>query len=169
MAASAAWSWQFDRHGISAPALGVTVRRAAEVSASLRLDELDSESLLPDELDVELDVTLDVAAGPFRGTVQTSWFVEDVDQLGTAFAQLSQVALPGPPIVVGGNRATELQLRAEPVEGVDATPDDLVVEARLTGETDEATPALSFHFYTSRTELRDAADTLAGFLRQLEV
>jgi hypothetical protein len=135
--------------------LGVTVRRAREPSVS---------SVPPDEL----DVTFDVAAGPFHGSVQTTWFIEDADRLGTVFAQLSQVAMPGTPMVVGGNRATELQLRAEPVEGVDATPDDLVVEAWLTGETDEATPALSFHFDTSRTELRDAADTLAGFLTQLQ-
>ena len=134
--------------------LGVTVRRARGPASGVRPDDLD--------------VTLDVAAGPFHGSVQTTWFIEDADQLGTAFAQLSQVAMPGAPIIVGGNRATELRLRAEPVEGVDATPDDLVVEAWLTGETDEETPALSFHFYTSRTELRDAADTLAGFLTQLQ-
>jgi hypothetical protein len=155
MAVSASWSWQFDHPGSSDPVLGVTVRRAHETSAS---------SALPDEL----GVTLDVAAGPFHGSVQTTWFIEDVDQLRTAFAQLSQAATLGAPIVVGGNRATELQLRAAPDESVKATAEDLEVEAWLTGETDEATPALSFHFYTSRTELRDAADTLAGFLTQLQ-
>jgi hypothetical protein len=154
MAVSGAWTWQFDRHSGSDPVLGITVRRAREPASSV----------LPDEL----DVTFDVAAGPFYGSVQTAWFIEDADQLGTALAQLSQVAMPGAPMAVGGNRATELHLGAEPVQGVDATPDDLVVEAWLTGETDEATPALSFHFYASRTELRNAADTLAAFLTQLQ-
>jgi hypothetical protein len=150
--AGSAWSWSFDRHEARAPIIGIAVQRPHE-----RFGPSPGW----------LDVTIDVAASPFQGSLRTAWFFEDLDQLARTFAELGCRAA-GAPLIVGGNRAAELHLSAEPVEAADATADELVVEAWLTENGDDPTPALSFLFYTTRAELRDAADSLIDFLRPLQ-
>ena len=100
--------------------------------------------------------------------METAWFFEDLDELASAFVQLdSRAGVARAPIVVGGNRAAEVRLSAEPLVAVDATDDDLAVEAWLTENGDDPTPALSFDFRTTRTELREAAEALTEFLKPL--
>jgi hypothetical protein len=93
------WRWSFDADDGTEPVL------ALEVSAHA--------SMVRGAPPEWFDVSLAVAADPFRGDVTTAWFEEDLVQLAAALAALAAeddgLALH----VVGGNRAAELRLSAE--------------------------------------------------------
>ena len=141
------WTWSFDAHEGRAPVLALEASAHASIVAQAPPDWFD--------------VSLAVAAHPFRGTVDTAWFDDDLMQLAAALEALAAEDESLALHVLGGNRAAELRVSAEAVEGDDH---EVVVEAWLTENGDDPVPALSFVLYDTRERLRAASRSLRDFL-----
>ena len=90
------------------------------------------------------DVRLEAAAPPFSGTVETFWFAEDLAAMRAALAELAGGPDGERELVIGGNRAAELRLTAQP-----AWPPtgDLAVRVWLTPSGDDPSVALQFDVF----------------------
>jgi hypothetical protein len=103
------------------------------------LHVLAGRSEYPGAADDWFSVQLQASAPPFEGTVETTWFTEDLVALRDAVAALADGAQRE--FVIGGNRAAELRLDARPA--IPATG-ELAVRVRLTPSGDDPSVVLQF-------------------------
>ena len=104
------------------------------------------------------EVRLHALGAPFRGTVESAWFGDDLRDLRAALTGLAG-ADDDVAFVVGGNRAAELRLTGGP------SGDVHWLTARLTPNGDDPYPALEMLLFERPGDLvarLDGLDAVAG-------
>lgn len=110
------------------------------------------------------EVRLHADSSPFRGTVDSAWFVDDLQALRVALAGLAG-ADGEVSFTVGGNRAAELRISGGPT----ITPGrELWMTARVTPNGDDPYPSLTMLLYEEPERLVSRVGALDAVLATLE-
>jgi hypothetical protein len=105
-------------------------------------------------------VRLHAAGAPFRGTIESAWFGDDLRALRTAVAGIA-VADDDVSFVVGGNRAAELRLTGGP------SGDVHWLTAWMTPSGDDPYPTLEMLLYEAPEKLVSRLGELDALLAEL--
>ena len=133
-----------------------TLISIGEPGASLTVTVRHQATKSPDEPWFDTEITAD--ASPFGGTVKTVFTMSDLRRWQASLAQLRQGVGRS---VLGGDRAAELVLEAQPQEG--GGPDHVVLSVELTPSGDDPYPALRYLIFDvlrSWPEIATSASTL---------
>lgn len=127
--------------------------------AQLRI-EIRRGSGLPQVAQPWFEVRLHARGGPFGGTVESAWFVDDLRALRTALAGLAG-ADDDVSFVVGGYRAAELRFTGGP------SGDVHWLTARMTPNGDDPYPSLEMLLYEAPENLVSRLGELDALLAGL--
>lgn len=105
------------------------------------------------------EVRLHATGGPFRGTIESAWFTDDLRALRTALTGLVE-ADDDVSFVVGGNRAAELRMTGGP------SGDVHWLTVRMTPNGDDPYPSLEVLLYEEPGDLVSRLDALDALLAQ---